>query len=177
MTKILYLFLSSLIFLNSFDVSAHGPSRQKYIEKIEINAKPQKVWEVVSKFDKYDWHPDVKSFTADGNEVGAKREIIFKDGSKISHSLEKLNIEKMMITWRIVETSQNILPVNSYSAMVKVTESKENPGKAEITFKSAFYRGFMGNDPPEHLNDENSKKKVIVFVKKSIDGIKNKLSK
>ena len=177
MKKIFYSFLLSFILFSFCDISAHGPSRQKYIEKVEINASPQEVWKTIRKFDKYDWHPDVESFTADGNEIGAKREITFKDGSKISHSLEKLNTEKMMITWRITKTNQDMLPVNSYSSVLKVTESKDNPQKAVVTFKSAFYRGFMGNDPPEHLNDENSKKKVIIFIKKSIDGLKNKLER
>jgi hypothetical protein len=30
----------------------------------------------------------------------------------------------------------------------------------------------MGNDPPEELNDENSKKKVQEFIKKSLEGLK-----
>ena len=31
---------------------------------------------------------------------------------------------------------------------------------------------FMGNDPPAELNDENSKKKVQQFIKKSLMGLK-----
>ena len=30
----------------------------------------------------------------------------------------------------------------------------------------------MGNDPPEELNDENSKQKVTEFIKNSLDGLK-----
>ena len=30
----------------------------------------------------------------------------------------------------------------------------------------------MGNDPPEELNDENSKRKVENFIKKSLNGLK-----
>ena len=33
--------------------------------------------------------------------------------------------------------------------------------KQKVSYKSGFYRGFMGNDPPEELNDENSKLKFI----------------
>ena len=62
------------------------------------------------------------------------------------------------------------MPVNSYSATLKVDISKESANKTTLTYKSAFYRGFMGNDPPEDLNDENSKKKVIDFVDKAIEG-------
>jgi hypothetical protein len=31
----------------------------------------------------------------------------------------------------------------------------------------------MGNDPPEQLNDENSKKKVSIFIKNSLEGLKS----
>ena len=42
----------------------------------------------------------------------------------------------------------------------------------QVIYKAGFYRGFMGNDPPEELNDENSKKKVAEFIKNSLDGLK-----
>ena len=32
----------------------------------------------------------------------------------------------------------------------------------------------MGNDPPEKLNDENSKQKVIDFIEKGLNGLKSK---
>ena len=43
----------------------------------------------------------------------------------------------------------------------------------KLTTKLDFYRGFMGNDPPEELNDENSKKKVSNFIINSLKGLKN----
>ena len=39
----------------------------------------------------------------------------------------------------------------------------QSDGSTEVNYKAGFYRGFMGNDPPEELNDENSKKKVSNF--------------
>ena len=36
--------------------------------------------------------------------------------------------------------------------------------KQKVLYKTGFYRGFMGNDPPPELNDENSKKLVKKFV-------------
>ena len=165
------------IFLFTFQLDAHGPSRQKVVEKVIIDAKPEKVWNLISNFEDFSWHSDLKKIESNGNMVGSKRELTFSNNITISQSLEKLNAEKKMISWRIIDTNNDILPVNSYSATLTVTKNDENPNKSVLVFKAAFYRGFMGNDPPEHLNDENSKKKVIVFVKKSIDGIKNKLSK
>ena len=50
---------------------------------------------------------------------------------------------------------------------------KDKDGKTEITYKAGFYRGFMGNDPPEELNDENSKKKVKLFIESALKGLKS----
>lgn len=166
-------FLINFLF---FDFSsAHGPSRQKLVESIEINASPQTVWNMISDFSNYDWHPDVMSFSSEGKEIGSKRIIKFGENKKISQTLEKLNNEKKIISWRILETENSIMPVNSYSATLSVSKVEGNDNKSNLKFKAAFYRGFMGNDPPEELNDENSKKKVLSFVSKSLKGIKSKL--
>ena len=54
-------FTNFLFFLLlSTGLFAHGPSRQKVIEKVEINHSPSVVWNLISKFDKYNWHPDIK---------------------------------------------------------------------------------------------------------------------
>ena len=38
---------------------AHGPSRQKVVEKIEIDAPAAKVWEIVGNFQDWNWHPAI----------------------------------------------------------------------------------------------------------------------
>ena len=135
------------------------------------------LWEHPHFFTKFNFNKDVISVSSSGKEIGSKRELIFSDKKKISHSLEKFDETKRKITWRIIETDNDILPVNSYSAMLMVTEKKGVKNKSVLMYKAAFYRGFMGNDPPENLNDENSKKKVITFVKKNISGIKSIVEK
>lgn len=63
---------------------AHGPTRQKVTETIEINAAPDKVWAAVGNFQDMSWHP---GFTATegkgGNDVGATRTLTLKSGGKI----------------------------------------------------------------------------------------------
>ena len=145
------------IFFVSFETISHGPSRQKVVEKIVINAELSNVWKIVSNFSDFSWNPLISSTDSDGNEIGSLRKITSKNGSNISQTLEKLDEEKKMISWRIKETDQKLLPVNSYQATLIL---KDQEGKVEATYKAGFYRGFMGNDPPEELNDENSKKKL-----------------
>ena len=80
----------------------------------------------------------------------------------------------MMVNWRIIETDNKVLPVNSYSAKIFV---KPNDTKTKVIYKSGFYRGFMGNDPPAELNDENSKKKVKIFIVENLNGLKKIIEK
>ena len=48
-----------LVALTLFPVAvcAHGPSRQKVTETVEINAPPEKVWKVIGNFQDMSWHP------------------------------------------------------------------------------------------------------------------------
>ena len=162
-----------VIFIVSFNnnVNGHGPSRQKVNENIEINTKPEKVWEIVKNFMKFNWNSSVKKVIAENNQVGAERKLEFEGGKFVKQKLEKIDESKKLISWRIVETSNDIMPVNSYAAKIFVKEGDN--GKTIVNYKAGFYRGFMGNDPPEALNDENSKKKVSIFIKNSLKGLKS----
>ena len=166
----LFFFIILIVSFNN-EVNGHGPSRQKVNEKIEINADPEKVWGIVKNFMKYDWNSSIQKVIAENNEVGAERKLEFDGGKFVKQKLEKLDETKKLISWRIVETSNEIMPVNSYAAKIFVKESKN--GKTLVNYKAGFYRGFMGNDPPESLNDENSKKKVAIFIKNSLEGLKS----
>ena len=167
----LKLFSILLIFiLNPFESFSHGPSRQKVSESISVKASAQKVWEIVKNFKDFEWNDDVKNCSAADNKIGSERTIEFINGSIVKQKLEKLNDEKLMIGWRITETDNKMLPVNSYAAKIFIISKDENT--TDVKYKAGFYRGFMGNDPPEELNDENSKKKVENFIKKSLNGLK-----
>ena len=55
-------------------VCAHGPTRQKVVETVEINLPPDKVWEVIGNFQDMGWHPAVaKTEGTGGNDAGATR--------------------------------------------------------------------------------------------------------
>lgn len=165
--KFITVFIFSIL---SISVLAHGPSRQKVSLDLDINAPASKVWEIVSNFENFNWNDEVNKSNSNGNEIGSERVISFKNGSKIKQKLEKINEEKMMISWRVIETDNKVLPVNSYAAKVFIKSTDNN--KTKVSYKSGFYRGFMGNDPPEELNDENSKIKVTKFIEGNLKGLK-----
>ena len=120
---------------------------------------------------KFDWNSSIKKITVENNEVGSERKLEFEGGKFVKQKLEKIDETKKLISWRIIETSNDVMPVNSYAA--KIFVKNQSDGSTEVNYKAGFYRGFMGNDPPEELNDENSKKKVSNFIINSLKGLKN----
>ena len=168
-TKVVII-LSFMCLFFSESALGHGPSRQKVSEKIIINASPEKVWEIVSNFSDFTWNTEVKSSKSNDNKIGSLRTLTLNNNQQITQSLEKLDPDKRKISWRVQQASDISLPVNSYQATLII---KDKEGKTEITYKAGFYRGFMGNDPPEELNDENSKKKVKLFIESALKGLKS----
>ncbi len=167
------IFLASLLVMALLPLvaQAHGPSRQKVSEKIIINAPPEEVWAAIADFDSIaDWHPAVASLvTQGGNQPGATRILTLGNGGVIEEKLEKYQSEKMRYFYRITKVAPEVLPVNSYSAWMIVTPVDEG---SQIEWKGAFYRGFMGNDPPPELNDEASKAAVSGVYKAGLENLK-----
>jgi hypothetical protein len=160
--------------LISFAAFAHGPSRQKVTEKIEINAPAAKVWAVVGKFQDMNWLPAVAKTegTGDNTPEQAKRKLTLKDGGVIEETLTRYDAEAMSISYKIDQVDVKVLPVNNYSSTISV---KDEGGKSVVEWKGAFYRGFMNNDPPPELSDEAAIKAVEGIYKSGLAALKAKL--
>jgi len=151
---------------------AHGPSRQKVVEKIEIDAPADKVWAIVGNFQDLSWLPPVaKTEGAGGNAVDAKRKITLKSGGVIDESVTKYDAGGKTIAYKIDAVDPKVFPVNNYAATITV---KEEGGKSVVEWKGAFYRGFMNNDPPPELSDEAGVKAVGDIYKSGLAALKAK---
>jgi len=151
---------------------AHGPSRQKVVEKIEINAPAAKVWEIVGNFQDMSWHPGVaKTEGTGGNGADAKRKLTLKSGGVIEESLTKYDADGKSLSYKIDAVDVKVLPVNNYSSTISV---KDEGGKSVVEWKGAFYRGFMNNDPPPELSDEAGVKAVSDVYKAGLAALKTK---
>jgi carbon monoxide dehydrogenase subunit G len=152
---------------------AHGPSRQKVTETVEINAPPDKVWKVIGNFQDMSWHPAVEKVEGQGgNDANATRTLTLKSGGTIAEKLDGYDAAKMMYKYEITNVDVKVLPVNNYSSSLSV---KDNGGKSTVEWKGAFYRGFMNNDPPPELNDEAAVKAVTGVYRTGLDALKQKL--
>lgn len=130
---------------------AHGPSRQKVVETVTIQAPADAVWNRIKAFDHFGWHPAVESVTAtDGSNVGSLRTIQLKGGGTIVESLESYSDADKKFSYRMKDPGP--VPVNNYTSTLSVTPAGANASTVE--WRGAFYRAFMGNDPPAGKNDQ-----------------------
>lgn len=156
--------------------NAHGPTRQKVTETVEIALPAADVWEVIKDFGNADWLPMVESTESDGgNEEAAKRVLNLGSDVKVYETLKKYNAEKMTYSYKIpVDTHDvNILPVNNYSSSITVKSTGDNT--CTVTWKGAFYRGYPNNDPPPELNDEAALAAVTALYKAGLAHLKETL--
>lgn len=154
--------------------TAHGPTRQRVSQTVEIAKPPEAVWAIVKDFDGFArWHPLVASSKADrGNEVGSKRTVVLKapgDPSFVEELLKYSDADRSM-SYKIEAVDPKILPVNNYMAWLEV---RPNPsGGSTVEWRSAFYRGYMLNDPPPELNDAAAVKAVTGVFRAGLDNLK-----
>jgi Polyketide cyclase / dehydrase and lipid transport len=156
---------------------AHGPTRQKVAETVEINAPAEMVWARIGNFQDMSWLPAVaKTEGQGGNEVDkATRKLILQgDGTAtIDEQLYKYDATKMSYSYRITKVDVKVFPVNDYSSHITVKAVDAN--KSIVEWRGAFYRGYMNNDPPPELNDEASVAAVKGVYRLGLDALKKEL--
>lgn len=152
--------------------SAHGPTRQKVIEQVTINAPAATVWGKIRNFDALkDWHPAVAESPADkGNEVGSVRQLKLKGGGALTESLEGYDDAKMKYNYRA--KNGGALPVTNYTSTLSVRA--EGAG-AIVEWRGAFYRGYPNNDPPPDQNDEAAVAAITGVYKAGLANLKAQL--
>jgi len=155
--------------------AAHGPSRLKVTETIEIAAPADQVWARLAKFDDASWIPAVaKTDGKGGSTVGATRVLTLKgEGTAtVEEELTKIDAEAKTMTYKIVKVDPKVLPVNNYSSTIKVTG---DASKSTVEWKAGFYRGYPNNDPPPELNDEASEAAVKGLYTSTLAELKKSL--
>jgi len=155
---------------------AHGPSRQKIAETIEINAPAATVWTVIGDFQDMSWHPAVaKTEGAGGNAVDATRKLTLQgDGTAtIEEILYKYDAAAMTYSYRITAVDVKVLPVTNYASHLTVKPAGE--GKSIVGWRGAFYRGYPNNDPPPELNDEAAIKAVTAVYRAGLENLKQRI--
>ncbi len=159
----------ALVAVGTNDSQAHGPTRQKAIEKITIDAPPAVVWARIKNFDALkDWHPAVAESPADkGNAVGSVRELKLKGGGTLTETLESFDDAKMKYSYRAKDGGA--LPVTNYTSTISVSGEGN---QSVVEWRGAFYRGYPNNDPPADQNDDAAVNAVTGVYKSGLANLK-----
>lgn len=166
-------FASLMPALTTNGALAHGPTRQKVTQTIEINAPADKVWAVLGKFNDFSWHPLIGKTEGQGdNKPDATRKLTMKSGGAMDEKLIKHSDADKTYSYEITAVDVKVLPVANYAATFKVTGEGD---KSVVEWKTAFYRGYALNDPPPELSDEAAVKAITDMVKAGLDGLKLKV--
>lgn len=163
---------AAFLMLMPLAASAHGPTRQKVVQTVEINAPADKVWAVVGNFSDMSWHPTFAKSEGSGNEPGATRKLTTKEGGVIEEKLTKLDAAGKTLSTEMPKVDVKVLPIENYSATFSV---KDAAGKTTVEWKTAFYRGYANNDPPPELSDEAAVNAITNLVKTGLEGLKAKV--
>lgn len=148
---------------------AHGPTRQKVVEKISIDAPADAVWAQIKDFDGLaKWHPAVEASPADkGNAEGSVRKLKLKGGGALTETLERYNADGKSYSYRAADGGA--LPVTNYTSTITVSA---DGAKSTVEWRGAFYRGFPNNDPPPDQNDEAAVKAVTGVYQSGLANLK-----
>jgi carbon monoxide dehydrogenase subunit G len=161
--------LATLFAVAAAPAGAHGPTRQKVIEKIEIAAPPAAVWVKIKNFDALkDWHPAVQASPADkGNTEGSVRQVSLKGGGALVETLEGYDDANMKYNYRAKDGGA--LPVTNYTSTITVTAAGSG---SLVEWRGAFYRGHPGNEPPPEQNDEAAVKAITGVYQSGLANLK-----
>jgi len=152
---------------------AHGASRQKVEESIEIKADSDLVWKAVGDFQDMSWLPDVASTKEGEKPVFAHRILTLKNGGEVAESLYKFDADNTSYSYRIDKVDPKVLPVTNYSATIIVQAIDNQTTKVE--WRGAFYRGDPNETPAPELNDEASIAAVKALYKRGLENLKQKV--
>lgn len=171
-----YLLLAAVALAMGWSVAeAHGPTRQKVVSKIEIDAPADKVWQAIGNFQDMGWHPAIaKTVGNGGNTPGATRVLTLKSGGTIDETLTGYDAAARTLSYEIVKVDVKVLPVSNYSSTISVAEIS---GKSVVEWRGAFYRGFLNNDPPPELSDEAAVNAIKGVYTSGLEALKAKLGK
>lgn len=153
---------------------AHGPTRQKLTESVDINKPVDKVWAIVKDFDALSkWHPIIASSQATkGNEVGSVRTLVLKAPGNPQLQEEILSYDDAAHTYHyeMKDHDPKILPVQNYTSWFTVKD--DGKGGSLVEWKGAYYRGDQRNDPPPELNDDAANAAVKGVYRAGLDNLK-----
>ena len=169
------------LFLLTTNAVAHGPSPQKIIKEVIIEAEPAKVWALLKDFSAIEkWHPDVVSVKTERRldmESGLEllhREVKLKNGNGFLEKLREVNDAAMKIDYKMLEGAQSTIPVSNYRTVIQVKEGA-TPQQSVVIITARFYNKANSMEAPPGQDNPTANKAINTLYDVAVIGLKNAL--
>lgn len=176
------LLLASVCFI-PMSAFAHGPSPQKVVKEVTIQAEPAKVWALVKDFGAIQtWHPDVVSVKTDTRtdaETGAAllhREVVLKNGNAFLEKLREVNDASMKIDYKMLEAKESTIPVSNYRTVMQV-KAGATAQESIVTITARFYNKANSMEAPPGQDNPTANKAINELYDAAAIGLKKALEK
>jgi Polyketide cyclase / dehydrase and lipid transport/Ribulose bisphosphate carboxylase large chain, catalytic domain/Ribulose bisphosphate carboxylase large chain, N-terminal domain len=165
--KMKKLFLIACAWLALLAIGAAAAERPFLVvtEIIEIDAKPDKVWGMLKRFDGLkDWHPAFSGseiISGRDGQLGAVRKLTVKDGPSFTEELLALDEASRSFTYDIIDSP---LPLTDYLSSVGVKPN--SAGGTTVVWVGQFRRKNATDSPPAGESDAG----VVQFITGAYQG-------
>ncbi|HTS52466.1 MAG TPA: SRPBCC family protein [Burkholderiales bacterium] len=169
--KKIFAVLSGLMLALPFCASADDRELLVVGEMIEINAKPDVVWNIVKAFDGLvNWHPAFSSsplVKGKNGHPGAVRALTIKDGPTFTEELLAYSDARMAYTYDIVESP---LPLDHYQSSMSVKGN--SGGGTTVAWIGTFTRKNPRDNVAEAEGDDAMVKLIIGAYQAGLETVK-----
>jgi Polyketide cyclase / dehydrase and lipid transport/Domain of unknown function (DUF4331) len=132
---------------------------QSVVERVEVNAAPDKVWELIGQFGAASWHPLIAQIRLTGTGPGQLRTIETIDGKQIIERLDAVDDSGRFYRYASIAG----LPVANYTGMLSV---KPNGAGSSVEWSAQF----LPNGPGTLI----TKTIVSTLFKAGLDSLKSR---
>jgi len=166
-------FLALFALKLAFPFGASADDRELLVvgEMIEINAKPEVVWNIVKAFDGLvNWHPAFSGsplVKGRNGHPGAVRALTIKDGPTFTEELLAYSDSRMAYTYNIVESP---LPIDHYQSSMSVKGN--GSGGTTVAWIGTFTRKNPRDNVAEGESDAATVKLIIGAYQAGLETVK-----
>jgi mxaD protein len=155
---------------------AHGPSGQKVVKEVIINAPIEQVWAVLKDFGAIkDWHPNVSSVKLEEklDEASEKkllhRAIEMKDGTTLVEKLREVDDVNLKLDYKMNDGPESTFLVSGYRTVMQLEAEGEKGTK--LTWTARFYNKANSLESPPGLGNKEANAAINAFYDAGAEGL------
>lgn len=172
-----FLSLLAVLCMMPLLAQAHGPSGQKVVKEVIVNASPDKVWAEMKDFSSIGkWHPDVTEITVEDKQDEASgtvlphRVVKLKNGRGFEEKLRDVNDELMKLDYKMVEGDNSTILVYGYRTVLTVKPT-DHADESLVTITARFYNKSNSLEQLPGLGNKEANAEINALYDAAAEGL------